>query len=146
MKSKNSWDFFSIYLPFFVMRIDKWIWATRMVKSRTLATQFCKLGKVLLNGAEAKAAKEIKVDDIITVNGKSSQKIYKVVGFIAKPSTHEKVAQYFEDLTPEQESQEKFKITEREKKKIINKKYNKDQGRPVKRDRRKLEKFRNEFE
>lgn len=130
------------------MRIDKWIWATRMVKTRTLATQFCKLSKVLLNGVQVKPAKEIEVGDTIEVQGKISKKIYQVKGFVAKPSTHEKVAPYFTDLTPpqEEESQEKFTVSAKDKKKLINLRYNKDQGRPVKRDRRRLEKFREEGE
>lgn len=129
------------------MRIDKWIWATRMVKSRTLATQFCKLGKVFLNDISVKAAKEIQIGDTIRVQGKSQEKIYQVKGFIAKPSTEEKVAPYFTDLTPPpaEISQEKNDFSKKDYREI-KKKYKKDQGRPVKRDRRKLERFKESWE
>ncbi len=52
------------------MRLDKWIWSVCLVKNRTLSTLLCRQGKVYVNESEGKAAKTIKVDDIIEIKGK----------------------------------------------------------------------------
>ncbi len=129
------------------MRLDKWIWAVRIVKSRTLAIEFCKLGRVTVNGIIAKPAKEIRVADVIEVATKSGLKIYKVVGFIAKPLSLEKVTDFFEDLTPAEPqkctknlSQNLDPVRRQEKRK-----YRKDQGRPVKKERRDLDLIREDW-
>lgn len=128
------------------MRIDKWIWAVRMVKTRTAASSACKLGHVLLNGIIAKPAKEIKVGDTIEVESKNSRKIYRVEGFIAKPSKPERVAQYFTDITPAEVIEEAEQSIQLDQTRVINPRYNKDQGRPTKRDRRQLDQFKNDWE
>ena len=121
------------------MRTDKWIWAVRMVKSRTVAIEYCKQGKVMVNGVPAKPAKEIKAGDVVEVQSKLSCKTYRVLAFAAKPIPKEKLAHFFEDLTPESVDHEKsaektinLDPTRREPKL----KYRKDQGRPVKKERR----------
>jgi ribosome-associated heat shock protein Hsp15 len=49
------------------MRIDKWLWAARFFKTRALASKACDLGRVRSNGVEAKAARELRVDDRLEV-------------------------------------------------------------------------------
>ena len=82
------------------MRVDKWIWAVRMVKSRTLAGDFCKTGKVKVNGANAKPSKEIKLGDMVEVDHKIILKRYEVTGFIPKRVSAELAAQNYIDHTP----------------------------------------------
>lgn len=83
------------------MRIDKWIWAVRMVKSRTLAGHMCRSGNVTLNGVKAKPSKEIKLDDIVKVDHRSVLKRYRVTGFIEKRVSAELAAANYEDLSPD---------------------------------------------
>ena len=78
------------------MRLDKWIWAVRMVKTRSKATDHCKLGRVRVNDKVAKPAKIIKIDDIVELSAPHCMKKYKVLGFIAKQSSAEKVADFFD--------------------------------------------------
>lgn len=55
-------------MPTESLRIDKWLWEVRLFKSRSLATDACKAGKVKMDGSNVKASKEIKEGDVITVS------------------------------------------------------------------------------
>lgn len=128
------------------MRIDKWIWAVRMVKTRSKATDHCKLGRVKLNGKVVKPAKMIAVGDIIELSTPNITQMYKVLGFVAKQASAERVVGFFEDITPEPEeivkiSKEAGELRKADKKEYEKRKYRKDQGKLTKRERRKYESF-----
>jgi ribosome-associated heat shock protein Hsp15 len=53
------------------MRIDKWLWAARFYKTRALASKACDLGRVRLNGALAKPAREVKLGDRVSITNES---------------------------------------------------------------------------
>lgn len=94
------------------MRLDKWVWSVCLIKNRTLSTAACRQGKVLVNGIEGKAAKTIKVGDRIEVLGKVYRRVV-VVQFAAKPIKKALAPiQYYEDQTPELETDEGFVITD----------------------------------
>lgn len=124
------------------MRLDKWIWAVRMIKTRTQAATACKQGNVKVNGVvTTKAAKIIKIGDRIEVRYKKITKDYEVIGFIQKQTSAEKVAGFFNDHSiPIEESAVEF-VTAPQKERLEKKHYRKDQGRPVKRERRKFDDF-----
>ena len=61
------------------MRIDKYIWAVRLFKTRSLASKACQSGQVKINEAESKASKEIKIGDLISVRFNPIWKTYKVL-------------------------------------------------------------------
>lgn len=82
------------------MRTDKWIWAVRMVKSRTLATSLCRSGKVRVNQEKAKPAKSLTIADIVEVSQREKTQKYKVTGFCEKRVGFSIAQEYFEDLTP----------------------------------------------
>lgn len=117
------------------MRVDKWIWAVRMVKSRTLAGQMCKSGKVTVNGEKVKASKDLKLEDIVEVEHKSVLKRYEVTGFIPKRVSAELAAQNYIDHSPEPEANESSNYHSDSQfwgQRI------KGEGRPTKRDARKI--------
>ena len=120
------------------MRVDKWIWAVRMVKSRTLAGQFCKQGKVEINGKKAKPASSIKLEDIVSVDHGSIEKQYKVTGFIPKRVSAEKAALNYEDLTPEAVNEEfpSNKYAPRRER---------GEGRPTKKDWRDIQRTKEDY-
>lgn len=82
------------------MRVDKWIWAVRMVKSRTLSGFLCKSGKVLVNGVKVKSSKQINLNDIVEVTQKKVYQKYLVIGFLEKRTSAQIAAQNYKNLTP----------------------------------------------
>lgn len=120
------------------MRVDKWIWAVRMVKSRTLAGTMCKAGKVLINDKKVKPSKDIKLEDRIEVQHKSVVKIYEVTGFIEKRTSADLAAQNYIDHSPapdpfENPAENNFELPQAVREK--------GEGRPTKKDRRAIEAF-----
>src|SRR5215475_14989230 len=55
------------------MRIDKWLWAARFFKTRALATRACHLGRILCNSQPAKAAREVRVQDMLQIRTESGE-------------------------------------------------------------------------
>src|SRR6267142_6979599 len=53
------------------VRIDKWLWAARFFKTRSLATRACELGRIESNGQQAKASREVRVGDLLQVKNDS---------------------------------------------------------------------------
>lgn len=122
------------------MRVDKWIWAVRMVKSRTLAGLFCQQGKVLVNGVRAKPSTQLKLDDIVTLNRKEGERVYRVTGFIPKRVSAPLAAENYEDLSP-------VIVTETPLEKASRPRFwgqrPKGEGRPTKKDWRDIQKAKN---
>jgi ribosome-associated heat shock protein Hsp15 len=119
------------------MRIDKWLWAVRIYKSRTLATEACAGGKVKIGGKSVKPSREVKTNEIITVQSGPVRKTYKVLGLIEKRGSAKTAAEYIQDITPEEE---KLKAE------IAHRSYiarYKGTGRPTKKERRTIDKLRN---
>ena len=116
------------------MRVDKWIWAVRMVKSRTLAKTFCDGGKVLINGIKAKPSKVLSLDDVVEVDKKEVFLRYKVLGFIPKRVSAELAMENYEDQSPTPETPIDISTENAPRRK-------RGEGRPTKKDYRNLKKF-----
>ena len=65
-------------------RIDKWMWAVRIFKTRTIAAEACKKGRVCINGAQAKPARTVKEGDVIQVKKPPITYSFKVLQAIEK--------------------------------------------------------------
>ena len=121
-------------------RIDKWLWAVRIFKSRAMATAACVGGKVKIDGTTVKASRNIQKSDIIQVRMGVVKYLYKIRQIADKRMGAKLVPDFLEDMTPEEElaklkSAQKQPIQTREK----------GQGRPTKRERRNMDKFREKF-
>jgi ribosome-associated heat shock protein Hsp15 len=81
------------------LRIDKWLWEVRLFKSRSLATDACKAGKVKMDGSNVKASKEIKAGDVIVVSLNPLFKTIRVKQFPRSRVNAKLVPDYMEDLT-----------------------------------------------
>lgn len=114
-------------------RIDKWLWAVRIFKTRTLAAEACKKGRIIINGLEAKASREIKTGETIVVRKLPAVYTLKVRALTNNRLPAQRVPEYMEDLTSPEEI-EKLKISD-------NTFFRRDKGsgRPTKKDRRMLD-------
>ena len=84
-------------------RIDKFIWAVRLCKTRSLGASLCKANKILLNGEEIKAGKEVKIGDALTVKKNSARFTYEIIALLDKRVGAKLVSDYIKDITPQEE-------------------------------------------
>ncbi|MBR1769103.1 MAG: RNA-binding S4 domain-containing protein [Bacteroidales bacterium] len=119
------------------MRIDKWLWCVRLYKTRSIAAEACSMGKVLLGGQTMKPSKEIKVGDELTINLNPLKKKVKIIGLLNNRIPAKDVPKYYEDLTP-QEEYDKIEMM----KMMYFERRDAHTGRPTKRDRRDIERFK----
>lgn len=120
------------------VRVDKWLWSVRIFKSRTMATDACKKGKVKINGASIKPSLMIERGTTLQVKKEGFNMVFKVVDLIEKRVSATLAQPCYENLTPEAEMN-KFKDWFHEAPAEIREK---GAGRPTKRDRRTLDKFK----
>ena len=117
-------------------RLDKWLWAVRLFKTRSLATEACRGGKVRVREEKAKPSYSIKVGEMVTVQSGPITKTIRVLGLIEKRVGAKLVPNYMEDLTPPEEY-ELLKMTAAQK--VLRR--DRGTGRPTKRDRREIERL-----
>ena len=118
------------------VRLDKWLWAVRIFKTRAQSTDACKRGRVLVNGLPAKASRDLKIDDHVTVRKPPVLYSFLVKGILEKRVSAKLASQYLEDLTSVEEI-DKLKIKE-----TFFFKRERGAGRPTKRERRQIDKLK----
>lgn len=116
------------------VRIDKWLWSIRAFKTRTDAADACKLGRVTINGGQAKASRDVKVNDIIGIKKMPVVYTFKVLALVANRQPAKNVYLYAENLTPEEELE---KLTMNRT--VIFVQRDRGTGRPTKRERREID-------
>ena len=121
-------------------RIDKWLWAVRIFKTRSMATEACAGGKVKIDGATVKASRKIFQNDIVQVRKGVIKYLYKIRRITEKRVGPKLVTDFIENITPEEEL---VKLKSSQKQPIQT--WGKGQGRPTKRERRNMDKFREKF-
>ncbi|MBI9065874.1 MAG: RNA-binding S4 domain-containing protein [Salinivirgaceae bacterium] len=121
------------------VRIDKWLWAVRIFKTRSQAAEACKKGRIYINDEEIKASRAVKLHDIVEVKKPPITYRYKVKELLARRVGAKLVENYIEDITPEQEII-KFDMMR------LNLEGYRDRGagRPTKKERRILDKWQDE--
>lgn len=82
------------------VRIDKWLWAARFFKSRTLAAAACNGGKVDINGDAAKASRIVRPGDLLRVTLPRGRRIVRVAVLADRRGSGSEAALLYEDLTP----------------------------------------------
>jgi ribosome-associated heat shock protein Hsp15 len=120
-----------------VIRIDKYLWAIRMYKTRNQAAEACRGGKVLVGDQAVKPSREVKIGNIITIRTDQLTKTIKVTGLIENRVSAKLAAENYDDQTPKEEYERlktiretNFEIRER------------GIGRPSKKERRLIEKLK----
>mgnify|MGYP001189959832 CR=1 FL=1 len=118
------------------IRIDKWLWAVRLFKTRSLAADACAAGKIKMDGESLKASYMLKAGQTIQVQKEGIRMIIKVVKLIDKRVGAPLAVQCYEDLTPPEEK-DKLKFPS-----VFYEVRDRGIGRPTKKDRRAIEKFK----
>ncbi|MFP7760393.1 RNA-binding S4 domain-containing protein [Marisediminicola sp. LYQ134] len=113
-------------------RVDSWVWAVRLVKTRPLAAASCKGGHVLVNGAKAKPSTPVRPGDEVRVRTDDVQRIVTVVRPIVKRVSAPAAATCLIDLTPPPPPREERPIAPQR---------DRGAGRPTKRERRDIDRL-----
>ncbi len=120
------------------LRIDKWLWAARFFKTRSLATRACELGRIEWNGQPTKPAREVHVGDMLRVKNDSGEFLVEVL-LLSEMRGPAAIAQ---TLYRETEASRQLRIKLAEERKAMPHYEAAREGRPSKRDRRKIHSFR----
>lgn len=116
------------------VRLDKWLWSTRVFKTRSDATEACRGSAIRLNGVIAKPSAKIRIGDTVIARTQGLTRTLYVVGLTEKRVGADRLPDYFKDQTPESEYQ-----LAREKRENAKLYKNQGGGRPTKKDRRAIE-------
>lgn len=121
------------------VRLDKWLWAVRVFKTRTDAADACRGSAVRVNGTIAKPSAKIRIGDTVVARTKALTRTLQVLDLTEKRVGAPRVPEFLEDRTPQSEydaAQEK-----RNNARLFSYKGNEGKGRPTKKDRRDIEKL-----
>ena len=116
------------------VRLDKWLWAVRVFKTRSDAADACRTNRVLVNDSYAKPSREVKVGDVISVKKMPVLYQYRVVELVSSRQPAKNVPLYAADITPQSEL-DKLNVP-RETIFIVR---DRGTGRPTKKERRELD-------
>ncbi|MFN4879520.1 MAG: RNA-binding S4 domain-containing protein [Flavobacteriia bacterium] len=122
------------------IRLDKYLWAVRLSKTRSQATELISKGKALLNEAVIKPAREVKVGETITLLKHNARFQYKVLQLLDKRVGAPLVKDYIQDITSPEEI-EKLKAYQ-----DAQRNYRQTDGKPTKKDRRELDRFMDDWQ
>lgn len=118
-------------------RVDKWLWAMRVFKTRTIATDACKKGRVMIGASAVKPSRTIKPGDIIEVRKSPITYSFRVKAVTGNRLGAKLVPEYLENITP----QSQYELLEMTRiSGFVDRR--KGLGRPTKRDSRELSRFR----
>lgn len=123
------------------VRIDKWLWAVRVFKTRTIASDACKKGRVLIDNVSVKPSRMIRAGDIVQVRKPPITFSFKVLDLSDKRMGAKLVPQFMENVTPP----EQYEILELNKiSGFVDRQ--RGTGRPTKKERRDLDQFTDMFD
>ena len=116
------------------VRIDKWLWAVRVFKTRSDAAEACRTNRVTINGSYTKPSREVKPGDTVTVRKTIVTYTYRVLALVSSRQGAKNVPDYMEDITPAEELS-KLNVP----RETICVQRDRGMGRPTKRERREID-------
>lgn len=122
------------------LRIDKYLWSIRIFKTRTLAADACKAGRVKLNGQNIKPSHEVKVGETYQISKGIEKKVVKVTGLLENRTDAKTAVQFYEDLTPVEET---YSYKSAFHAPVVRRDHG--TGRPTKKDRREIDDLQDGF-
>ena len=117
------------------MRLDKWLWAARFYKTRSLAAQAIDAGKVKLNGGRAKPSKDVKPGDVVELRSGELQWQVEVRAVSARRGPAAEAAKLYAEAEESRSKREQMLLARRAGPQPVH------HGRPTKRDRRMIRRF-----
>jgi ribosome-associated heat shock protein Hsp15 len=118
------------------VRIDKFLWAVRVFKTRSIASEACRRGRIIINSTQVKPSRSVFKDEIVTIKKLPITFTYRIIEPIENRVAAKLVSKYIEDLTPQEE---KIKLDIRFT--GFTSYREKGLGRPTKKERRNLDRF-----
>ena len=123
-----------------IVRMDKWLWAARLFKTRSVAADAIKGGKVKMDDNPVKPSREVKVGDIIQVQIEQLHKVVEVKTVVKNRVSPKQVPEVYNDLTPKEEYERiefmhAYKTEWRDR----------GAGRPTKKERRMIERLKDDM-
>ena len=123
------------------VRIDKWVWAVRIFKTRSIAAEACKKGRVQIDNSNVKPSRMIRVGDVVQVKKPPITYSFEVIDLSEKRMGAKLVPQFMKNVTPAEE----YELLEMNKLSgYIDRQ--RGTGRPTKKDRRDLEEYTESFD
>ena len=118
------------------VRIDKWLWAVRLFKTRTLAAEACKKGKIVIKNVQVKPSRNVKVGDVVSIKRNPFLFSFKVLALSENRMNAKLVVDFLQNVTTADQLEmiELAKLTG-------NMGRDRGTGRPTKKERRDLEDF-----
>ena len=117
------------------MRWDQWLWNIRLYRSRSLAQEAIKDGRVLVDGVAIKPAREARAGETVSARTGDITRVYQVLGFPPRRVSAPEVAVFAQDLTPPEAREEA-------RQKVLESGFRpRGAGRPTKRERRQIERW-----
>ena len=119
-----------------VARLDKWLWAARIFKTRTIAADACKNGRVAVNGVNVKPSRMVKADDVVSVRKPPVTFSFRIIKPIEMRVGAKLLPEIYENITP----QDQYDLLEMNRiSGFVNRA--RGTGRPTKKDRRQMDAF-----
>ena len=122
------------------IRVDKFLWSVRIYKTRSIASDECRKGRIFINNVQVKPSRTVLKDEIIVVKKPPVIFSYKVIEPIENRVSAKLVGQFIEDLTP---AEEKAKLDIRQSVGIVFR--DKGTGRPTKKERRLIDRIQDDI-
>jgi Ribosome-associated heat shock protein implicated in the recycling of the 50S subunit (S4 paralog) len=116
--------------------MDKFLWAVRIFKTRTIAADACAKGQVTISGLTVKPSRHVAIGEILMVRKPPMVHTYKVLGLLNNRLSAEKVKEFIEEITPDEEFH-KVEMIRLQRNSIRDK----GTGRPTKKERRDIDRF-----
>jgi len=122
------------------LRIDKYLWAIRIFKTRSLATEACKAGRIKLNGQNVKASAVVKIGDVYAIQKGPERKVVLVTGLLQRRVNAKTAVQFYQDQTPVEETYAFKSVFQAP---VL--KRDRGTGRPTKKDRREIDDLKTDW-
>jgi ribosome-associated heat shock protein Hsp15 len=119
------------------LRLDKYLWSIRLFKTRSAAAVACEKGRVKMSGEAVKVSRTVRINDVYEVKTEEKRWTIKVIGLLPKRVQYKEAVQFYEDLTPTEETE---RIALQSASFYSGKRLSKI-GRPTKKERRSLDDF-----